>query len=96
MVVWYIHRSTEGGVTQAANILWKERWPMQAGAFPQEHPSVALPAAFREFKNRGYWANSFPEGDGITLDLKKDQSAEQVVKDIEECFGWEVRKGFPS
>lgn len=95
MVVWYVHRSTEGGVTQAANILWNEKHPMRAGEFPPEHPCVASARAFQEFKARGYWANSFPEGDGITLDLKKDQTAEQVVKDMEECFGWEVRRGFP-
>jgi hypothetical protein len=96
MVVWYVHKSTAGGVTQAANILWKEKCPMRADEFPPEHPCVASAAAFTQFKARGYWANSFPEGDGITLDLKNDQSAEEVVKDIEECFGWQVRRGFPS
>lgn len=51
MMVWYVHKSTEGGVTQAANILWKENCPMRAGEFPPEHPclvrthsSTAVPA----------------------------------------------------
>lgn len=95
MVVWYVHKSTAGGVIQAANILWKEKCSMRAGEFPPEHPCVVNADRFRTFKERGYWANPFPEGDGITLDLKKDVTAEQVVKDIQECFGWDVQRGFP-
>lgn len=48
------------------------------------------------FRARGYWASCFSEGDGITLQWwdvpePSEKSAEQVVKDIEECFGWKVR-----
>jgi len=37
---------------------------------------------------RGYWISPFPEGDGFTMDLKRGQSREQVLRDIQECFGW--------
>jgi hypothetical protein len=95
MVVWYLHQSTHEGGSQAANILWKEKFPMRAGEFPPVHPCVANATALEAFRARRYWANPFPEGDGITLDLQADQTAEKVVKDIEECFAWEVRRGFP-
>jgi hypothetical protein len=53
--------------------------------------------AIKAFRARGYWASCFPEGDGITLKWWDDPSpgqtektAEQVMQDIRECFGWEV------
>lgn len=52
--------------------------------------------ALDAFRSRGYWASCFPEGDGITLKWWSDVSepsektAEEVMRDIEECFGWEV------
>lgn len=61
---------------------------MRKGSFPPEHPCEVNPTGFESFKAR-YWANPFPEGDGITMDAK-GASAEQVVRDIEECFGWNV------
>ena len=51
------------------------------------------------FRQRGYWASCFPEGDGITLkwweDVPSDpdKTAEQVMHDIRECFGWNVVEG---
>lgn len=45
--------------------------------------------ALAKFRARGYEASCFPEGDGITIPFP-DRPAEQVIKDIEECFGWEV------
>lgn len=90
MQVRYIHESPlPGGGKQASNIMWNGKWPMQQGAFPADHPCIANAEAFERFKQRGYWANPFPEGDGITLDAK-GRSAEQVVRDIEESLGWEV------
>ena len=90
MNIRYIHKSTEG-VTQMANIMWDdEKWPMKQGSHPPEHPCLQQSDAFAEFKRRGYWANPFPEGDGITLDTLNDQSREDVIRDVEECFGWTV------
>ncbi len=51
------------------------------------------------FRARGYWASCFPEGDGITLKWWSDvpnpteKTAEDVTRDIRECFGWEVQAG---
>ena len=51
-------------------------------------------------RSRGYWASLFPEGDGITLRWWDDhgegfgnKTAEQVMRDISECFGWTVDCG---
>jgi hypothetical protein len=38
------------------------------------------------FRDRGYWASCFPEGDGITWKPLNGQSDEQCLKDIIECF----------
>jgi hypothetical protein len=91
MKVRYIHESPlSGGGKQMSNIMWEGNWPMQRGSFPPDHPCVENADAFEQFKQRGYWASPFPEGDGITLDAKLGQSADQVVRDVVECFGWEV------
>ena len=51
------------------------------------------------FRARGYWASCFPEGDGITLRWWGDdasqfpkKSAEEVIRDIYECFGWKMTR----
>lgn len=53
----------------------------------------------KAFRARGYWASCFPEGDGMCIDWWNnrsgsfaDKSAEQVMKDLRECFGWELRQ----
>ena len=50
-----------------------------------------------KFRGRGYWASCFPEGDGICLQWwgdnipsPTDKTAEEVIRDIEECFGWTI------
>lgn len=88
----YLHESPlSGGGKQCSNIMWDMvgKWPMKAGEFPKEHPVHAYAGQLEEFKSRGYWLSPFPEGDGFTMDLKNNQSADQVVRDIEECLGWE-------
>jgi hypothetical protein len=90
MQVRYIHESPlSGGGKQASNIMWEGAWPMKSGKFPDEHPCIVHAQAFERFKQLGYWANPFPEGDGITLD-PKGRIAQEVIKDIQECLGWEV------
>jgi hypothetical protein len=89
----YLHESPlTGGGKQCSNILWdmEGRWPMEAGVFPESHPSRMFAAQLAAFTARGYWVNSFPEGDGFTLDPKSKQSKEQVIRDVQECFGWEL------
>ena len=82
------------------------KFAMRNGKFPSTHPCAPLDstgagsqmgdsAKLAAFRARGYWASCFPEGDGITLYwwpevAPLDRTAEQVVQDIKECFGWEV------
>jgi hypothetical protein len=96
MTVRYIHQSPGF----YGNILWDERHPMHDGAFPKSHPcapgdkfelQMGHGASLEAFRERGYWASCFPEGDGITMKAMNGQTREQVVRDIEECFGWEVK-----
>ena len=81
------------------NILWLGKYPMRAGAFPKEHPVGGKFGPGSEFgdgpnilafRARGYWASCFPEGDGISWQPIQDQSDEQCLCDIRECFGWET------
>jgi len=74
---------------------------MRGGSFPKTHPAVGVAvhagstqfgssSALDKFRARGYWASCFPEGDGITVLCEREQDETTVVKDIQECFGWEV------
>lgn len=87
------------------NIMWPGKYPMRNGRFPKDHPAAGTDgfglemgngAGIVAFRAKGYWASCFPEGDGITWQPLKDQSDEQCLSDIRECFGWNVRwqKGF--
>ncbi|WP_316206850.1 MULTISPECIES: hypothetical protein [unclassified Bradyrhizobium] len=53
------------------NILWP-------GVLPVEH-RAALPAAIATITTRGYWANPFPEGDGVTFKRERDKSYDPDV-----------------
>ena|ERR1700677_2778878 len=64
---------------------------------PKNSTQMGGSKALTAFRARGYWASCFPEGDGITLKwwdedtpAQPDKTAEQVMHDIRECFGWEV------
>jgi hypothetical protein len=83
------------------------KYAMRAGKFPPSHPcpgdgsstkrgEMGTGEGIMKFRERGYWASCFPEGDGITLKWwdgpeSPDKTAEQVMQDIRECFGWKVR-----
>ena len=72
-----------------ANILWQGRWPMKHGIFPADHPVTG--DAMGAFLKRGYWASCFPDGDGIPFSNEGEaKSNEEVIKDIEECFGFTI------
>src|SRR3990172_13426411 len=98
MKVIYRHQSE----IAHGNILWEGKFPMRGGEFPKNHPcytpgeaqagdfQFGKSDALQIFRDRGYWASCFPEGDGITMKTEKDQIAAQVIEDIKECFGWEV------
>lgn len=77
------------------------QYAMRAGRFPANHPccpndkgsdgsQMGMSESICKFRAKGYWASCFPEGDGITLRCLNGQSAEQVIRDITECFGWQV------
>lgn len=99
MKVKYIH--PRKGICYG-NILWPGKWPMRGGKFPADHPieprggecqndfQCGQSETMRRFRERGYWASCSPEGDGIAFDCLNDQTPKQVVKDIIECFGFEV------
>jgi hypothetical protein len=80
------------------------RFAMRAGKFPSNHPcansEMGKASGLDAFRARGYWASCFPEGDGITLKWwgepglgDSDKTAEEVMRDIRECFGWEIVRG---
>jgi hypothetical protein len=77
------------------------RFAMNGGKFPASHPvggghcddgsaQCGSSDAMTKFRERGYWASCFPEGDGITWEPKAGQSDEQCLADIRECFGWDA------
>ena len=81
------------------NIMWQKAHPMRAGKFPLSHPVGGVFAdqagngpQIVLFRERGYWASCFPEGDGITWKPLRDQSDEQCMADIRACFpSWSAR-----
>lgn len=83
------------------------RFAMRNGRFPPNHPccpnsgsgsgsEMGDSDSIKAFRERGYWASCFPEGDGITLywwsspEEFPKKSKEAVISDIRDCFGWEV------
>lgn len=75
-----------------AQIFWHTHYPMKGGKFPFNHP--VSKETIDSFRARGYWASCYPEGDGITFySLNGPKDDQQVVKDIEECFGFVVSFG---
>ncbi len=96
MRVRYVH---ERPGLCTGNILWIGQWPMRRGKFPTDHPvggadgpdcQFGTGKPIEDFRDRGYWASCFPEGDGITMRCEREQTPDQVRQDIAECFGWEV------
>jgi hypothetical protein len=99
-----LYRHEKPGVAYG-NILWRDKRPAKNGRFPADHPCAPRTDVFgkvgdgqcgegsqlQAFRDRGYWASCFPEGDGITMKVKNGQAPEQVIADIEQVFGWKVR-----
>jgi hypothetical protein len=82
------------------------RFAMRGGKFPLSHPvgggscegdssQCGTSEAMTKFRERGYWASCFPEGDGITWEPTRGQSDEQSLADIRECFGWDAKWATP-
>ena len=85
------------------------RFAGRNGKFSPDHPccpngstsmstgaEIGSTEALVKFRERGYWASCFPEGDGMCLkwwgdDIpEQERDAAQVKRDIEDCFGWTV------
>lgn len=78
-----------------AKILWHGSYPMRFGKFPYNHPITR--EMIGAFRDRGYWASCYPEGDGITFySLSNPKDDKQVIKDIEECLDFTVVSRFCS
>lgn len=90
------------GPGHTGNILWHGKFPMRGGRFPSDHPcsskdggadkavQFGTSPSLDKFRNRGYWASCFPEGDGITFTTLKQQSYDTCKRDVINCFGWEI------
>lgn len=96
----------EPGVSRS-NVIWERHWPMRGGKPREGHPCFGNPEPLtfapvdpgkRDdplslFRARGYGAAScFPEGDGITFDIPDGQTLDHAVRDVEECFGFNVSR----
>lgn len=76
------------------------KYAMRGGKFPPGHPvGGGVGNSYSQcgdgpkiiaFRERGYWASCFPEGDGITWKPERGQSDDQCMADIRECFGWDA------
>lgn len=84
------------------NIMWSPAHRMRHGLFPSTHPAspncgfglaeqMGKSPSMEAFRQRGYWASCFPEGDGITMKALNGQTPEQVISDIQSVFGWQVK-----
>lgn len=80
------------------------RLAMRGEKFPPGHPvgggwGKAKDAqcgdgeSIQRFREMGYWASCFPEGDGITWKPLNGQDDEQCMADIKDAFGWDARWG---
>jgi hypothetical protein len=99
---WTYRRGLSGVCT--SNLMFNSKWPMRGGKFPKDHPCYINPEAMTvwnppetpdklgRFRGRGYWASCFPEGDGITFTDKQERPGDEVMKDIRECFGVDVKE----
>ena len=100
MHVEYFHEIPGVGY---GNIMWPGRYPMRGGKFRADHPASPLggfndapdfqcgaTGEMPQFRERGYWASCFPEGDGITMKCLAGQDAAKVASDIADVFGWVV------
>ena len=114
MKVEYYHEIPGVGTGNIIWTKDRNRYAARNGRYPKDHPVAPGALVFsgwsgeesqsgavetmRAFRERGYWASCFPEGDGITMKTKRGQKAEQVAQDIREVFGWEVviKRGDPS
>lgn len=78
------------------NLMFDSKHPMRNGKFLSTHPFIDCkePLTFannphpdatdrlNKFRQAGYFASCFPEGDGITIQRLKGQSEQQLIEDV--------------
>lgn len=48
-----------------------------------------ISASLAKFRELGYWASAYPEGDGVTFtDESGDKRNEEIVSEARKCFDW--------
>lgn len=76
------------------------KFAMSRGRFPASHPcasssvigyttEIGCSSKLTAFRERGYFASCFPEGDGFCWEPLRKQTDMQCLSDLRECFGWE-------
>lgn len=80
------------------------RFALRAGKFVAGHPvgggfdlkrmgEYGDSYGMAKFRDLGYFASCFPEGDGMCFAPKNGQTDAQCLSDIRECFGWDAHWG---
>lgn len=87
---------------QGSSYYRTSKFAMRGGKFPPNHPvgggyandaQVGTGENINAFRELGYWASCFPEGDGITWRPLNGQSDEQCMEDVKAVFGWDAQWG---
>ena len=105
MKVKIIHRNKEahyfGNILWANR---KNKYKMKNGVWLSPHPCAGNPKPLMlegecypiaddnltRFRQLGYYASCFPEGDGISFSPPTDKTATETEQDITNCFGFEI------
>ena len=101
-----VFSKTRDALIGYGNVTWDatRSMRMRVGKFGPDHPCAANPEPtvfegdrpeptddpLGKFRALGYHASCFPEGDGIAFAPLEDKTHEQQVRDLVECFGFEV------
>jgi hypothetical protein len=77
------------------NLMFKDSYPMREGKFPKLHPFIDNPEPFTfsanpphgedrlsKFRQAGYYASCFPEGDGLSFKPLHGQDNERIKQDV--------------
>jgi hypothetical protein len=75
----------------SGNIMWPKSLGQNKATHPVHSTEDNKHAPIVLFREKGYFASCFPEGDGITMmDNSNKKSPEEVIDDIKICFGWDA------
>lgn len=80
------------GMVVLRRISWdiEGSWPALDGYFPSEHPSRRFCHEFAALQRRGYaLIFSTVDGHSCAVHCFENQSRETLLRDLDECLGWE-------